>query len=765
VADRADSLSDDMTEAPSTAEAPPAPAARPLQMNPPTVRFIRQYELVDRVRQYLPDVDEDLLNRAYVFAMKAHGAQRRATGDPYFVHPLEVAAILTGLRLDSASIAAALLHDTIEDTDATYEDIQRLFGDDVARLVDGVTKLTRLSSTSAQVKQAENFRKLVMAMADDLRVLLIKLADRVHNMRTLGFVRAPEKRHRIALETLDIFAPLADRIGISEMKEELELLSFAELQPDAYEAIRTRLATMRSSGDSIVERILESIRGILKDHDIHGEVTGREKSPYSIWRKMTANNVSFEQLSDIMAFRVVLDDDDPDHVKGEIYRTLGVLHSAFRVMPGRFKDYISTPKGNGYQSLHTTLLWPEGHRIEVQIRSRQMHEIAQYGVAAHWHYKQTRDNKFDTEPEEFKWLRNVVDIMETAHHPEEFLEHTKLELFQDQVFCFTPNGDLISLPKTATPVDFAYAVHSELGDRCVGARVNGRMVPLHTGLKNGDQVEIQTSRAQTPSPDWLRFVKTGKARARIRRAQRERMRDEHINLGRTLLSRVFKQAGYDYGDSRLNTALETLRLDSVDDVLANIGGGMLGAKEVFNAVYPGDRSFEKPDLVPQPQKLLNKERSKPRKDGQTLPVRGVLSGMAMAFGRCCHPLPGDRIIGIVTTGKGVTIHRSDCETLHAFDNTPERWIDVAWDDTAGERRHVGRLSVVMVNEAGSLGGLSTTIAKNGGNIANLRVDNRSSDFWTMSLDVEVEDTRHLTNIMAALRALRSVTSVDRDYGA
>jgi GTP pyrophosphokinase len=496
--------------------------------------LIRQYELVERVRAYDPKADEDALNRAYVFATKMHGSQKRDSGDPYFSHPVEVAGILTSMRLDCATIVTALLHDTVEDTDATLEQVETLFGTDIARLVDGVTKLTRIELQSDQTKQAENFRKLLLAMSEDIRVLLVKLADRLHNMRTLHFVKDAEKRRRIARETMEIFAPLADRIGMQCLKDELEDLAFAELNPDARASIIARLDFLREEGGAQVPRIADELTRTLAEAGIEARVSGREKKPYSIWRKMQRKNIGFEQLSDIVAFRIVVES------VPKCYEALGVVHSAYSMVPGRFKDYISTSKPNGYQSIHTTVIGPENQRIEVQIRTAEMHEFAEFGVAAHWHYKDGAgaDGRLARrEGRQYRWVRELLEILDHAAGPEEFLENTKLDLFHDQVFCFTPKGDLIVLPNGATPVDFAYAVHTEVGDTCVGAKINGRMKPLRTVLQNGDQVEIVCSKAQTPSPMWERFVVTGKARSCIRRFIRQQQRAQYVDLGRSMNGR------------------------------------------------------------------------------------------------------------------------------------------------------------------------------------------------------------------------------------
>ncbi|WP_445376486.1 RelA/SpoT family protein [Niveispirillum fermenti] len=730
-------------------------------------KIIRQYELVERVMGYDPNAEEEALNRAYVFTMKAHGSQTRASGDPYYMHPIWVAWLLTELKLDANSIITALLHDTVEDTLTTLEEIQRLFGAEVARLVDGVTKLSRIElqnigEQSESTKQAENFRKLVLAMSEDIRVLLVKLADRLHNMSTIEFLK-PEKRRRIARETLEIYVPLAERIGIQRWKDELEDLAFKELNPDAYESIRIRLDDLQSTGKARVDRIIEELDKTVRfGNELavpNAETYGRLKSPYSIWRKMHAKNVAFEQLSDVMAFRIVVD------TLGECYQALGIIHARYPVVPGRFKDYISTPKPNGYQSIHTTVIGPEKQRIEVQIRTRDMHEVADMGVAAHWSYKQgSPAGQPKTEGRQYRWLRELLDILEHAGRPEEFLEHTKLELFQDQVFCFTPKGDLIALPRGATPVDFAYAVHSQVGDTCVGAKINGRMQPLRTHLQNGDQVEVLTSKNQSPSPDWENFVITGKARARIRRFVRTQQRGEHIKLGRGLMERVFRQEGYEYSEKAFEGVLKIYQQPSVDDLLAAVGAGTTGVRDVFNSIFPGHRYT--PSAATADEKVvasINTKAKPARKaSGAPLAIRGLIPGMAVHYARCCHPIVGDRIVGIVTTGKGVTIHTIDCETLESFHDSPERWIDVSWDpDADAPDDLVGRLSVVVANETGALGTLSTVIGKNGGNITNLKITNRTSDYFEMLIDVDVKDVKHLTNIMAALRATPVIHSVER----
>jgi len=713
--------------------------------------MIRQYELVERVKAYDPGLDEETLNRAYVFAMKAHGSQRRASGDPYFSHPLEVAGILTDYRLDGSSIITALLHDTVEDTTVTVKDIATLFGGEVARLVDGVTKLTRIELQSDDTRQAENLRKLVLAMSEDIRVLLVKLADRLHNMRTLSHIADAEKRKRIARETMEIYAPLAERIGMRDIKDELQDLAFAELNPDARVSILARLDFLRREGGGLVTRIIDELQRLLGREGVEATVLGREKKPYSVWRKMERKNVGFEQLSDIMAFRVIVGD------VADCYRALGILHSQYPVVPGRFKDYISIPKPNGYRSLHTGVFGPERQRIEIQIRTREMNEVAELGVAAHWQYKQGEGK---TAGRQYRWLRELLDILDQASGPEECLEHTKLEMFHDQVFCFSPKGDLIALPRGATPVDFAYAVHSEVGDTCVGAKINGRMMPLRTELRNGDQVDIVTSAAQTPSPTWERFVVTGKARACIRRFIRTQQRQEYLSLGRAILKKTFRRAGESLTVKGLEGVRKAFKCDSVDDLYVTVGEGLYTGRNVVAAVFPGRKG--RADAAPAETPAKRRSRAGKRSKDDAVTIRGLIPGMAIHYAGCCHPLPGDRIVGLVTTGKGVTIHTIDCETLESFADQPERWLDVAWDAEAeAPSGHVGRIAVVIANEPGSLGGLTSVIGKNEGNISNLKITNRSSDFFEMLVDIEVRDVRHLTNIIAALRASPTINSVQR----
>ena len=707
--------------------------------------MIRQFELVERLKEYDPNADEDLLNRAYVFAMKSHGSQVRASGDPYFSHPLEVAGLLADMHLDCYSIVTALLHDTVEDTLATLEEIERLFGPEIAKLVDGVTKLSLLELQSEHTRQAENFRKLVLAMSTDIRVLLVKLADRLHNMRTLHFISSAEKRRRIARETMDIYVPLSQRMGMQSFKDELEDLAFAQLNFEARGSVQSRLKFLHETSENPVEKIMAELKDILGKANITGAcVSGREKTPHSIWVKMQTKNIAFEQLSDIMAFRIAL-----DNVQ-QCYQVLGIIHGAYPVIPGRFKDFISTPKPNGYQSLHTTIIGPLNHRIEIQIRTHEMHRTAELGVAAHWQYKQGESH----DGRQYAWLRGLLEIMEQASGPEEFLEHTKLEMFQDQVFCFTPKGDLISLPRFATPIDFAYAVHSAVGDHTVSVKINGRQMPLRTILQNGDQVEITTSKSQTPSPTWERFVVTGKARSRIRRFIQTQQRQQFIELGRSMIENGFYQEQLKLNQTRLEQAARDFSHLSLDDFYCAVGEGRQAIQDVI-AAFKQEQLFS-PSASPE---QAGEEIAPLSQSG--ISIKGLIEGMAVHYAGCCHPLRGDKISGIVTVGKGVTIHTQDCEILSIFSD-PDHTIEVAWDaeDNADER-YVARLKMNFLNRSGSLGQLSTTISNQGANITNIKVTHRTSEFWDVLIDVDVRDVKHLKSIMASLRALPVTNSVER----
>ena len=715
--------------------------------------MMRQFELVDKVSGYLSNLDETLLNQAYVFTIKKHGDQKRASGDPYFSHPVEVAGILTELKLDEPTIVTGLLHDTLEDTDATYEELQKLFGEEVAQLVDGVTKLSKLELTADQNKQAENLRKLLVATANDIRVLIVKLADRLHNMRTLHYIQDPSRKQRIAQETLEIYAPLAGRMGIQSFREELEDLSFKMLKPQGYNLISEKLAALKAERSDMLDSIAYDLKNLLTEEDVDAAVEGREKSPFSIWRKMENKSISLEQLSDIFGFRVIVD------TEADCYRALGAVHRKWQFVPGRFKDYISVPKTNNYRSLHTTIIGPNRQRVEIQIRTTEMHTIAQNGVAAHWLYKDSDDDRRkvfeDIKP--FKWLQELVDQLKIANTAEEFLEDTKMELFHDQVFCFTPKGRIIALPKGATPLDFAYAVHTEVGNSCAGARVNGNITPIRTVLRNGDEVEIIRAEGQLPSANWESIVVTGKARAAIRHHLRENEHLAHIKTGREIIASVFQAEKKSNDDNHLERALVPLECETLDDLYAMVGAGQVSGTEVFRKVYPDQKS---PGML---VTALNAITSKVGSDGnKNAPVIGGDSFSAIKFAPETFPLPGDRIVGIMTPGEGVMVYPISSPLLQDYEAELDRWLPLKWDDEASHgRMYDTRLSLTVANKIGALAIISRTIGEFGANISNLSMNQRDEDFCLLEMDLEVRDLNHVKEIISALRGSRLVNRVKR----
>ncbi|NCP12441.1 MAG: bifunctional (p)ppGpp synthetase/guanosine-3',5'-bis(diphosphate) 3'-pyrophosphohydrolase [Sphingomonadales bacterium] len=701
--------------------------------------MLRQYELVEKVKEYDPQADEAMINRAYVFTVQKHGSQKRASGDPYFSHPVEVAGILTELKLDTESVVTALLHDTLEDTIATAQEIEDNFGAEVARLVDGVTKLSaieaqEISAETDSEKAAENLRKFLLAMSDDIRVLLVKLADRLHNMRTLHFIANEAKRRRIARETMDIYAPLAERIGMYEFMREMQLLAFKELEPDAYETICDRLRKLSEGGEKKVEKIAKAIRKVLAEGGVEAEVSGREKHPYSIWKKMQERHVAFEQLTDIIAFRVITDNAD------DCYRAMGVLHRHWKMVPGRFKDYISTPKRNGYRSLHTTVITRENMRIEIQIRDTDMHRKSEYGLAAHWAYKQG-----DKPDGQASWIRDLMEILDQTQDADELLEHTRMAMYQDRIFAFTPKGALHQMPKGATPVDFAYDVHTDLGDQAVGAKVNGRIAPLRTLLQNGDIVEILSSEKQVPQAGWLSFVVTGKARSAVRRHIRHKERDEVTAIGRKLYEDILDRIPARIGKKAEAAARERLKMADADALHYAIGKHALTDEQVMEALVPG----------------ILKEKSvakRPSRRGSAISIKGLSAGVAFGLAECCHPLPGDRIVGLRREGERIEVHAIDCDVLANGEDAD--WVDLSWsEDSEGG---TARLTVVMRNEPGMLAEVSSVFALNRANILNLRLTNREGDFHTFMIDVEVDDIHHLMRILSALRASDAVAQAERD---
>lgn len=734
--------------------------------------MMRQYELVERVKAYNPNADEALLNRGYVYAMKAHGSQTRASGDPYFSHPLEVAAILTELRLDDATIVAALLHDTIEDTDTTRAEIDALFGEQIGGLVEGLTKLKKLDLVTKEAAQAENLRRLLLAIAADVRVLLVKLADRLHNMRTLHFV-PPAKRARIAQETLDLYAPLAGRMGMQALRDELEDICFRTLFPEAFETIVQRLNRLASRSAESIEEIKTAFEKRFAEQGVEAQVTGRAKKPYSIWRKMERKSIAFEQLSDVFAFRVIVKD------VPACYRALGALHSGWPTVPGRFKDYISTPKENDYRSIHTTIVGPQHQRVELQIRTEAMHRFAEYGIAAHALYKDGLGGDVEglaRESRAYGWLRRTVELLAEGDNPEEFLEHTKLELFSDQVFCFTPKGRLIALPRGATPIDFAYAVHTSVGNECVGVKVNGKTESLVQPLSNGDEVEIIRSEAQTPPAAWEAMVVTGKARAAIRRATRSAVRAQYAGLGRQIVQRAFDRAGQPFAEEKLRTALHRLARSSVDDVLAAVGRGEMHSNDVVRAVYPEAKDERSPTLGAPSNGWFGLEHAgslrfkAPAADGAaanlpSIPIRGLRGDLPVRFAPDGGAVPGDRIVGILDPGQGITIYPIQSPALKAFDDQPERWLDVRWDvDFSRRERFPVRVTVTSMNEPGSLALIAGIISNYEANIDDVRMVSHSPDFHDIVFDLGVFDAKHLSAIIADLRQTPVVSNAERVNG-
>ena len=742
--------------------------------------MMRQYELVERVSKYKPDVNEALLNKAYVYAMQKHGMQKRASGDPYISHPLEVAAILTDMHLDESTIAVALLHDTIEDTSATRDEIDRIFGEDIGRLVEGLTKIKKLDLVSRKAKQAENLRKLLLAISDDVRVLLVKLADRLHNMRTLDHMSA-EKRMRISEETMDIYAPLAGRMGMQDMREELEELSFRHINPEAHLTIRKRLEELSERNADLVHKIEMELTELLGANGLQKAVVkGRQKKAYSVFKKMQSKSLSFEQLSDVYGFRVVVDQ-IPD-----CYKALGIVHTRWRVVPGRFKDYISTPKQNEYQSIHTTIVGPARQRIELQIRTQRMHEIAEYGIAAHTLYKDGSSAQGAEGPNNqsnaYSWLRVTIESLAEGDNPEEFLEHTKLELFQDQVFCFTPKGKLIALPRGATPIDFAYAVHTNVGDTCVGAKINGRIMPLVTRLANGDEVEIIRSGVQVPPAAWEEIVVTGKARSAIRRATRLAIRKQYSGLGQRILERTFERAGKVFSREIMKPALHRLGHKEVEDAIAAVGRGELSSLDALKAVYP-DYQDERVTVkqnnedgwfnvrsaqgmmfkIPEGQKSRVAEGILTEEEEHYQPFRGLSGDIQVHFSPS-GAVPGDRIVGIHDGKRSITVYPIQSPSLQKFDEQPERWIDIRWDlDEANKARFMARVLINAINEPGTLATVAQAIGTADVNIRTLSTVRVASDFTEMALELEVWDLRQLSHILAQLKELPSISTVKRVF--
>ena len=693
------------------------------------------------------------INLAWKFAQNAPKGQFRGSGESYFTHPVSVAQILSNLNLDLNTIITGLLHDVVEDCGVCISEISSIFGEEVALLVDGVTKLTKLELQSDRSKQAENFRKLFLATSNDIRVLLVKLADRTHNMRTIGGISDVEKRQKIAQETLELFAPLSERVGLIGLKNEMEDLAFAVVQPQMRTSIMNRLSFIQDESKDILPLIIEEIRETLLKAGIKTlEISGRVKSAFSIWQKMQRRNVPMDQLSDIMAYRILVEKVE------DCYSSLGVIHSKYPNVMGRFKDYISTKKRNGYQSLHTDVIGPFKQKIEIQIKTLEMHKIAETGIASHWVYKQKIK---DLEKINSRWVQDLVSILDQEQGPEDFLENTKLEMYADKVFCFTPNGDLIALPRGATPVDFAYSLHSDIGYTCVGVKINGKPRQLKTQLNNGDQVEILRSKNSTPNPEWENFVKTGRARAGIKKFIRQKSQDEFFNVGIAILQKHFRQIDKKFNLENISKKLNNFKdsqISKPNEIFIAIGDGSLDPLKIINFLYPKIRSDSSRKNIIQKKNFFRENKSE-----NALKINGLIPGMAVHIAKCCTPLPGENIVGIVTTGKGITVHTIDCNTLEKFYDIPERWLDIHWDKD-GLAYHIGRINIVMTNEPGSLASVTNQIYKYGGNITNLQLINREIDFFRFIVDLEVEDLSHINNIIMELRSNDFVETVNRYQG-
>jgi GTP pyrophosphokinase len=703
--------------------------------------------LLAKIKTYNPDFDEQYVRKAVVFAVKYHGSQMRKSGDPYYYHPIAVAEIVADLKLDVGSVVTALLHDTVEDTEATLELIEKEFGREIAYIVDGVTKLDKIQFKTESEKQAENFRKFLMAISDDIRVLLVKLADRLHNMRTLHFIDKPEKRKRIANETMEIYAPLAERIGLHTIKAELQDIAFKEIHPDFYESAVKRLDYLRSTDDKIVPSTIKSIQHVLDITGVKAEVSGREKMPFSIWLKMDKKKIGIENVTDIIAFRIITESID------DCYRALGAIHRHFRVVPGYFDDYVSNPKANNYQSIHTIVMSEDKNRVEVQIRTREMHEIAEYGIAAHWSYKQ--DVSYSIEGTQYRWVRQLLEILANAQDPDEVLENAKLEMYHDQVFTFTPGGDLIVLPRGATPVDFAFAVHTRLGSNCAGAKVNGRVIPLRTKLKNGDQVEIIKAKTTNIQPVWETFVKTGTARSEIRRYIRMKKQGDYTEFGKSIIQQLFMKNKTDFDEIKLIPVLQEYKKASVEDLYSALGQGGVTRIDIAKILFP--------ESISKLKKINKIKEGKVYKSAINISSSELSSSAGIIkFASCCNPIPGEKITGIQSLGDGVIIHNVDCEELENYVSTPERWVEVKWDSTTIEGKvFLARLEVVVKNQKGVLASVARIIAKHDASISNIRIGQKAEDFAKLILDVEVQNIRHLAKISRALKARDYTHSVNR----
>ena len=700
-------------------------------------------ELIDLAITYIPKSEVKVISKAIAFSSQAHDSQLRKSGEPYINHPIEVAKILTGIKLDVSTIVSGLLHDTVEDTIVTTSEIKNIFGEEVSKLVDGLTKINKYSLKVKNLKLGENYRKLLLAATQDLRVILIKLADRLHNMQTLRFVDNHHKRISTSLETLEIYAPLAQRLGMREWQDKLEDLSFKFINPEARDSILERLEYLNSKDVNVVDDIRNELKKLFIEENIDCAIYGRIKSPYSIWNKIKNKDISFEQLSDIMAFRIITNS------TRECYKLLGVTHRKYSYIHGRFKDFISSPKINGYRALHTSIIGPQNRKIEIQFRSNVMNQIAEFGIAAHWKYK---DPKKITEREskEYKWMHELLDLMNSSSTQDELIENSKIKLFEDNIYVFSPKGDVLELPKNATPIDFAYSIHSEVGDKCVGSKINGKLQPLKSILKNGDQIEILTSDDSQPSPLWERFAVTSKVKSQIRKFMRSKKKEEYVIFGKEILMNAFNKENIEFSDNALSNILKSFNCKTNEDIFELVGSGSITASNVLKTIYPELKiSYSKHNA----------------KSNSPIKLKGLTAGMTYHLAGCCTPIIGDQIVGIVTAGIGVSAHTLDCETLSSYADSPERWLDISWETSSSTRQNsTTRITVTLKNQPGSLGKVTTIIAKNNGNISNINFTTRKKDFFEIIIDIEVRNVSHLNNIIAALRLVSEVSSLVRVRG-
>lgn len=711
-------------------------------------------KLLSKIQKNNKDANLKLIEKAYDFAQEMHLGQNRLSGEPFFSHPVAVANLLTEYNLDDASIITGLLHDVIEDTDASYEDVAKKFSAEIADLVLGVTKISNMELKSEKINQLENYRRLIVAMTKDIRVLIVKLCDRLHNLRTMEHVKKEEKRHKKARETLNIYAPLAGRIGMDHIKKQLEELAFEINYPEDAAYIKSNLESVKKESKQVIPKIISELTNLFKEYGMIVEVSGREKTPYSIWLKMNRKQVMFHEIYDIVAFRIVVENIE------DCYKCLGIIHSKYKMIPGKFKDYISTPKDNGYQSLHTVIVGPESHRIEIQIRTEKMHMVAELGVAAHWQYKEVGSEEGIKHKKQFDWVRNLLEIVDSSKNPEEFAEQTKIAIFQDRVFCFSPKGDLVSLPAGATPIDFAYSIHSAIGNHCVGAKINGTIANIRTHLKNGDQVEIITSKSQNPSKEWERYVVTAKARAEIKKYVRSKKIHQLKNLGKGLIQKVYSDNDLLFNEKDLARCLPEFGLDDINDLYVLVGEGEYSQYTVFYNLYP-DYSPAKKNKKDTGE-FDNLNLKKKDKKTRSLALKGIIRDMPVSFAKCCHPIPGDKIIGIINTGSGVTVHRVECSVLEKYNDEPERWYDLSWDENLeAEKKFIARISVLVDRSPNALSEITSIFAKEKASIFDIKVTNRTEQYIDFMIDVEVGSIELLEKLMGDLNRNKLVHDVNR----